>query len=185
MALNPQKQHDRGKTYLLYEITVDKAAALCSGVLVLEGAPVRVVKAAHALDHLAQAVLQAAEELELRLRQAGDDADRAAERAEQQGGDLGRLAVRQLHDQRAVLETVHKVSKVELPHRLQKARTGMPAQCAGMRMHLHTTVMHVPCTCTRPSFRQAHTSRRLRSSSAAASLFLRSMNRLKLFSAPR
>ena len=43
--------------HLLYEVAVNKAPALGAAVLVLEGAPLRVAEAAHALDHLPQAVL--------------------------------------------------------------------------------------------------------------------------------
>ena len=53
--------------------------------------------------------LQLAEELELLLWKGGNDADGACDGDKKDGRDLGRLAVRQLHHKRAVLEAVHKL----------------------------------------------------------------------------
>ena len=64
--------------------------------------------------------LQSQQVLELGLRQRGDDADDPVDGAVQQRGQARGLAVRQLHDQRAVAEAVHELAQVVLAHNLRQ-----------------------------------------------------------------
>ena len=66
------------------------------------------------------AYLQLLQELVLLLRYASNDTYDAQNGAKQDGWNLGRLTVWQLHDQTAMLEAVDHIAQMILPYNLQQ-----------------------------------------------------------------
>ena len=69
-----------------------------------------------------KAHLQAGQVVVLLLGQAGDDAQSAIDGAEEHGGNLGCIRVRQLHDQGAVPEPVDELAHMVRSQHLRSAR---------------------------------------------------------------
>ena len=58
------------------------------------------------------------------VREGGDDADHATDGAKEQRRQARCLAVRQLHDEGAMSEAVHKVTQMVLTHHLARITSG-------------------------------------------------------------